>query len=102
MPNQIIKIYYYKLELDWNLFSALTDVLLRQQTPKILVGDPHQQIYSFRGAVNAMQKVEATHVFYLTQVGELSFSVWIVWWLHLHYQWSKLFSPLSKGPPWFS
>ena len=33
---------------------------------KILVGDPHQQIYSFRGALNSMQKIDAKHRFYLT------------------------------------
>ena len=26
--------------------------------PKIVVGDPHQQIYSFNGAVNALSLVE--------------------------------------------
>jgi len=33
-----------------------------------MVGDPHQQIYGFRGAINAMDLVQATHTFYLTQV----------------------------------
>lgn len=48
--------------------SAVADILLRQNKGKILVGDPHQQIYAFRGAVNAMQQVEASHTFFLTQV----------------------------------
>ncbi|XP_051911185.1 F-box DNA helicase 1 [Hippocampus zosterae] len=43
------------------------DVLLMQRCGKMLVGDPHQQIYSFRGAVNALQTVEHTHIYYLTQ-----------------------------------
>lgn len=34
---------------------------------KILVGDPHQQIYSFRGAINALSIVNAHKTFYLTQ-----------------------------------
>ncbi|KAI0230870.1 F-box DNA helicase 1 [Lamellibrachia satsuma] len=50
-----------------DLTPAIADVLLRQPQPKILVGDPHQQIYSFRGAVNSMQLVNATHTYYLTQ-----------------------------------
>lgn len=50
-----------------DLTPAVADVLLRQQRAKILVGDPHQQIYAFRGAVNAMQQVEASHTFFLTQ-----------------------------------
>ena len=51
------------------LFSlAQADILLSQNVAKILVGDPHQQIYGFRGATNAMAMVDATHVYYLTQV----------------------------------
>ena len=46
----------------------MADILLSQEVAKILVGDPHQQIYGFRGATNAMAQVEATHVYYLTQV----------------------------------
>ena len=49
------------------MISAIADILLSQQQPKVLVGDPHQQIYSFRGAVNAMNNLPATHTFYLTQ-----------------------------------
>lgn len=33
----------------------------------MIVGDPYQQIYSFRGAVNALSRVPATHTFHLTQ-----------------------------------
>ena len=47
---------------------AMLDIFLKQtKTPKIFVGDPHQQIYLFRGAVNALDLVEANKVFYLTQ-----------------------------------
>ncbi|CAJ1054284.1 F-box DNA helicase 1 [Xyrichtys novacula] len=46
---------------------AIMDVLLSQRCGKILVGDPHQQIYTFRGAVNALQVVDHTHIYYLTQ-----------------------------------
>lgn len=44
------------------------DVLLSQRCGKILVGDPHQQIYTFKGAVNALHVVGHTHIYYLTQV----------------------------------
>ncbi|XP_060062920.1 F-box DNA helicase 1-like [Ylistrum balloti] len=50
-----------------DLTPAISDILLNQMTSKILVGDPHQQIYSFRGAVNSMQTVQASTIFYLTQ-----------------------------------
>jgi F-box protein 18 (helicase) len=45
----------------------MLDILMRQATPKIIVGDPNQQIYMFRGAVNALDSVQADNVFYLTQ-----------------------------------
>lgn len=47
---------------------AIMDVLLSQRCGKILVGDPHQQIYTFKGAVNALNIVDHTHIYYLTQV----------------------------------
>ncbi|XP_064604992.1 F-box DNA helicase 1-like isoform X2 [Liolophura sinensis] len=50
-----------------DLTPAVADILLSQDQCKILVGDPHQQIYSFRGAVNALASVQASRVFYLTQ-----------------------------------
>uniref|UniRef100_F7CMU2 F-box DNA helicase 1 n=1 Tax=Ornithorhynchus anatinus TaxID=9258 RepID=F7CMU2_ORNAN len=46
---------------------VILDIVLSQQAGKIFVGDPHQQIYSFRGAVNALLQVPHTHLFYLTQ-----------------------------------
>lgn len=33
----------------------------------MIVGDPYQQIYAFRGATNALENLTATHTFYLTQ-----------------------------------
>ncbi|CAN2389609.1 18, partial [Pristimantis euphronides] len=46
---------------------SIMKVVLSQKCGKIFVGDPHQQIYSFRGAVNALCEVPHTHIFYLTQ-----------------------------------
>ncbi|NXO85509.1 FBH1 helicase, partial [Sitta europaea] len=46
---------------------AIVDIVQSQNCGKILVGDPHQQIYTFRGAVNTLYTVPHTHVFYLTQ-----------------------------------
>ncbi|XP_028670046.1 F-box DNA helicase 1 isoform X1 [Erpetoichthys calabaricus] len=46
---------------------AIIDIVLSQPCGKILVGDPHQQIYTFRGAINALSEVPHTHIFYLTQ-----------------------------------
>ncbi len=47
---------------------AVADIFKRQVQARIMVGDPHQQIYAFRGAVDAMRLVSATRIFYLTQV----------------------------------
>ncbi|NXL87150.1 FBH1 helicase, partial [Alectura lathami] len=46
---------------------AIMDIVLSQRCGVILVGDPHQQIYSFRGAVNTLYTVPHTHIYYLTQ-----------------------------------
>ncbi|XP_065103943.1 F-box DNA helicase 1 isoform X3 [Paramisgurnus dabryanus] len=46
---------------------VIMDIMLSQNCGKILVGDPHQQIYTFRGAINAMHTVPHTHIYYLTQ-----------------------------------
>ncbi|XP_053364866.1 F-box DNA helicase 1 [Clarias gariepinus] len=46
---------------------VIMDIMLSQSCGKILVGDPHQQIYTFRGAVNALHGVPHTHLYYLTQ-----------------------------------
>ncbi|CAM5086210.1 unnamed protein product [Eretmochelys imbricata] len=46
---------------------AIMDIVLSQTCGIIFVGDPHQQIYTFRGAVNALFAVPHTHIFYLTQ-----------------------------------
>lgn len=50
-----------------DLTPAVADILISQKLAKILVGDPYQQIYAFRGAVNLMSDIEATHTFFLTQ-----------------------------------
>ncbi|KFQ95070.1 F-box only protein 18, partial [Nipponia nippon] len=46
---------------------AIMDIVLSQTCGIILVGDPHQQIYTFRGAVNTLYSVRHTHIYYLTQ-----------------------------------
>ncbi|CAN7936881.1 unnamed protein product [Ixodes hexagonus] len=46
---------------------AMLDFILAQSCPKILVGDPNQQIYAFRKAVDALSSVPGTHTFYLTK-----------------------------------
>lgn len=51
-----------------DLNPVTAEYLLQQEnTPKILVGDPHQQIYSFRGARDIMTGVNATREMVLTR-----------------------------------
>uniref|UniRef100_A0A452IQQ3 F-box DNA helicase 1 n=1 Tax=Gopherus agassizii TaxID=38772 RepID=A0A452IQQ3_9SAUR len=55
-------------ELNCRMTSdAIMDIVLSQSCGIIFVGDPHQQIYTFRGAVNALFAVPHTHIFYLTK-----------------------------------
>ena len=49
----------------------MIDIINNQRVSKILVGDKHQQIYAFRGAVNAMMQIESTVTYYLTKVTNL-------------------------------
>lgn len=45
---------------------VVSDIVLNQKCPKILVGDPHQQIYAFRGAQDAMRQIKSQQQSYLT------------------------------------
>ena len=56
------------IDFDADYSTAVLDILMHQTCPKIFVGNPHQQICSFRGAVNAIDLIEPTHSYYLTKV----------------------------------
>lgn len=58
-----------KIEVDCILFDeaqdanpVVLDIISQQKTRKIFVGDHHQKIYAWRGAVNAMQEIEASEL----------------------------------------
>ncbi|GIY13161.1 f-box DNA helicase 1 [Caerostris extrusa] len=46
---------------------AMLNIVMSQRLPVILVGDPNQQIYGFRGAKNALQNIRSTHTYCLTK-----------------------------------
>ncbi|GFU27898.1 f-box DNA helicase 1 [Trichonephila clavipes] len=46
---------------------AIIDIMMSQNLPVIFVGDPHQQIYGFRGAKSALKSITSTHTYYLTK-----------------------------------
>lgn len=50
-----------------DLDPVMLSVLRKQKAQKIWVGDRYQQIYAWRGAVNAMEKVADVQEFYLTE-----------------------------------
>src|SRR5204863_2018341 len=54
-----------ELNYDYILFdegqdasAAMLDVFFKQKATKVIVGDTHQQIYSWRYAVNSLEKVD--------------------------------------------
>ena len=54
-----------------NVFSpctAIISIIKAQKCAKVLVGDPHQQIYGFKGATDAMALIHTDHTFHLTRV----------------------------------
>lgn len=63
-PTLHFKIIY--LDEAQDVSDVMLDILLRQDCRIILVGDSRQAIYGWRGAVNAMEKVECPE-FKLTQ-----------------------------------
>jgi hypothetical protein len=63
-----------KLSFDFILLDeaqdtnpVVLDVLSRQSAQVVYVGDKHQQIYEWRGAVNAMEKIAGLDEAYLSQ-----------------------------------
>ncbi len=73
-----------KLDYDCILLDEAQDtnpvvanIFLSQDCPRILVGDPHQQIYAWRGARDAMESIDAEKDFYLT--GTFRFGSEIAW-----------------------
>ncbi|XP_042887912.1 F-box DNA helicase 1-like [Penaeus japonicus] len=47
--------------------AAILDIFRNQKCARVVVGDPHQEIFSFKGVVNAFQMIRETHAYRLTQ-----------------------------------
>jgi len=55
------------LDEGQDMNPAMLSIFMNQKVTRVIVGDPHQQIYMFRGAVNALDIVSPTHTYFLTQ-----------------------------------
>ncbi len=58
ISNPIINVDYILFDEAQDAEPLMLHVLINQKCKLVYVGDPHQQIYDWRGAVNAMQSVE--------------------------------------------
>jgi F-box protein, helicase, 18 len=58
-----------------DLNPVIFDIVNRQECAKIFIGDSHQQIYAFRGAIDAMDIIEPDYLFYITN--SFRFNPWI-------------------------
>eukprot|EP00092_Neocalanus_flemingeri_P015188 GFUD01016405.1.p1 GENE.GFUD01016405.1~~GFUD01016405.1.p1 ORF type:complete len:854 (+),score=279.75 GFUD01016405.1:80-2641(+) len=55
------------LDEGQDMNPSMLSIFMNQSVTRVIVGDPHQQIYMFRGAVNALDMVSPTHTYFLTQ-----------------------------------
>lgn len=66
LSEPVIAADYILLDEAQDTNPVVLDVLRKQPAQMIYVGDKYQQIYEWRGAVNAMEKLETDAMSYLT------------------------------------
>ncbi|MBF0398206.1 MAG: ATP-dependent helicase [Desulfobacterales bacterium] len=66
LSQPFLRFDYILLDEAQDINPVIKDIVLSQFCPRIIVGDPHQQIYSFRGASNIIQEIESDKTLYLT------------------------------------
>jgi hypothetical protein len=66
LSNPIVGADFILLDEAQDTNPAVLDVLRKQTAQMIYVGDKYQQIYEWRGAVNAMEKLDTESSTYLT------------------------------------
>jgi superfamily I DNA/RNA helicase len=67
LSNPRSNVDYIMVDEAQDLNPVVLGVLRRMECPVIYVGDPYQQIYDWRGAVNAMEQVVTKHRVLLSQ-----------------------------------
>lgn len=58
LSNPHLKYDYILFDEGQDASAAMLDIFLKQKATKVIVGDTHQQIYSWRYAINALEKVD--------------------------------------------
>lgn len=58
LSNPVLQYDYILFDEAQDASEAMLDIFLKQKAIKIIVGDTHQQIYSWRHAVNSLSKVD--------------------------------------------
>ncbi|MFM2096557.1 MAG: hypothetical protein RIS70_3681 [Planctomycetota bacterium] len=66
LSDPVLESDFIMLDEAQDANAVMLGVLGRQQCQMVYVGDRHQQIYEWRGAVNAMESVETEREAYLT------------------------------------
>lgn len=66
LGNPMIAADYVLLDEAQDTNAVVIEMLKRQQCQMVFVGDRYQQIYEWRGAVNAMEKLKTAHTTSLT------------------------------------
>ncbi|MGQ9820186.1 MAG: UvrD-helicase domain-containing protein [Candidatus Kapaibacteriales bacterium] len=58
LQNPVLNYDYILFDEGQDASPAMLDVFLNQKAIKVIVGDSHQQIYSWRYAINSLEKVD--------------------------------------------
>lgn len=58
LQNPVLPFDYILFDEGQDASPAMLDIFLKQTATKVIVGDTHQQIYSWRYAVNSLEKVD--------------------------------------------
>jgi F-box protein 18 (helicase) len=66
LSKPLLKYDVIFLDEAQDINPVIAEIALKQNAGRIIVGDSHQQIYSFRGARDMMRKVKASKTLYLT------------------------------------
>jgi superfamily I DNA/RNA helicase len=67
MSEPELSFEYILLDEAQDTNPVVLDVLMKQPAQLVYVGDKHQQIYEWRGAINAMEQITGLQESYLTQ-----------------------------------